>query len=89
MKNKENYEQKGIRVFLYRLIDEKRFYYTPDELYVEDREQAAYEDFKDADEFNTYLETNLEQLIKQHGEDIRFEKHKRFVREKKKQQLKW
>lgn len=69
---------------MYRLVDGKKFYFTKDELYLEDRSKAAYERFKNVEEFNSFLEKNIKRLITEHGEDIRFEKRRRYVKKAKK-----
>lgn len=81
---KMGYEQKGIVVHMYRLVDGKKFYFTKDELYLEDRSKAAYERFENVEEFNSFLEKNIKRLITEHGEDIRFEKRRRCVKKAKK-----
>lgn len=81
---KRGYEQKGIVVHMYRLVDGKKFYFTKDELYLEDRSKAAYERFENVEEFNSFLEKNIKRLITEHGEDIRFEKRRRYIKKAKK-----
>lgn len=81
---KRGYEQRGIVVHMYRLVNGKKFYFTKDKLYSEDRNEATYERFKNVEEFNLFLEKNIERLIAEHGEDIRFEKRRRCVKKTRK-----